>query len=44
MEYSCKMVLAPQEVYDAMHHEKTGHQNECTMKSDDKLHNILEDP
>ena len=38
------MVFAPQDLYDAMNHEKTRNQNECVVKSEDKLHDIIGDP
>ena len=38
------MVLVPQEVYDAIKYEKTRNQNDCIVKGEDKLHDILEDP
>ena len=43
MEYSHKMVLVPQEVYDTMMNEKFQPGSEHISKPEDKLHTILED-
>ena len=43
MEYSRKMVLVPQEVYDAMMNNKFQPGSEHIINSEDKLHTLLED-
>ena len=43
MEYSRKMVLVPQEVYDAMMNNKFQPGSEHISNPEDKLHTLLED-